>query len=173
MRNRTLILGVTALAVATTGMAAPSFAARDKMTPEQRGERMIERLDTNKDQKVSLTEFQAQVTTNFKSFDTNGDGQISAEEMKVKREAFREARKAWREAKDKTGAERETALAKLKEARPAMLPGLRPKAFKHVDTDGNGSLSASEISSAAEQMFKRRDKNGDGVIDAADFAKKT
>lgn len=173
MRNRTLILGVTALAVAATGMAAPSFAARDKMTPEQRGERMIERLDTNKDQKVSLTEFQAQVTTNFKSFDTNGDGQISAEEMKVKREAFREARKAWREAKDKTGAERETALAKLKEARPAMLPGLRPKAFKRVDTDGNGSLSASEISSAAEQMFKRRDKNGDGVIDAADFAKKT
>lgn len=173
MRNKTLILGMTALAVALTGAAAPSFAARNKLTPEQRGERMIQRLDTNKDQKVSLDEFQAQVATNFKTFDANGDGQISADEMKAKREAFREARKAWRAVKDKSGTERDAALAKLKEVRPAMLPGVRPKAFKRVDTDGNGSLSNSEVSSAAEAMFKRRDKNGDGVIDAADFTKKT
>ena len=172
MSKKTLILGATALAVAITGMAAPSFAAREKMTPEQRAERMIQRLDANKDQKVSLAEFQARVATNFKTFDANGDGQISADEMKAKREAFREARKAWREAKDKSGTERETALAKLKEVRPAMLPGLRPKAFKRVDTDGNGSLSTSEVSTAAEAMFKRRDKNGDGVIDAADFTRK-
>lgn len=172
MRNKTLILGVTALAVAVTGMAAPSFAARQKMTPEQRAERMIQRFDTNKDQKVSLTEFQARVASNFKTFDTNGDGQISTEEMKVKREAFREARKAWHDAKGKSDAEREAALAKLKDVRPAILPGLRPKAFKRVDSDGNGSLSTSEVSSAAEAMFKRRDKNGDGVIDAADFTRK-
>ncbi|WP_429811077.1 EF-hand domain-containing protein [Ensifer sp. B1-9] len=172
MSKKTLILGVTALAVAITGMAAPSFAAREKMTPEQRAERMIQRLDANKDQKVSLAEFQARVATNFKTFDANGDGQISADEMKAKREAFREARKAWHEAKDKSGTERETALAKLKEVHPAMLPGLRPKSFKRVDTDGNGSLSTSEVSSAAEAMFKRRDKNGDGVIDAADFTRK-
>ncbi|RDL49081.1 hypothetical protein BLJAPNOD_00178 [Ensifer sp. M14] len=169
MRNRTLILGVTALAVAVTGMAAPSFAARDKMTPEQRAERMIKRLDTNSDSKVSLNEFQARMTTNFKTFDTNGDGQISADEMKAKRQAFRDARKAWHEAK---GKERDAALAQLKEARPAMVPGMRPKAFKRVDTDGNGSLSAAEVASASEKMFKRRDKNGDGVIDAADFSKK-
>ncbi|WDZ76999.1 EF-hand domain-containing protein [Ensifer adhaerens] len=172
MPKKNLILGVTALAVAVTGMAAPSFAAREKLTPEQRAERMIQRLDSDKDQKVSLAEFKAQITTNFKTFDTNGDGQISADEMNAKREAFRDARKAWKEAKDKTGAERETALAKLKEVHPAMLPGLRPKAFKRVDTDGNGSLSTSEVASAAEAMFKRHDKNGDGVIDAADFTKK-
>lgn len=172
MRNRTLILGVTALAVAATGMAAPSFAARDKMTPEQRAERMIKRLDTNSDSKVSLDEFQARMTTNFRTFDTNGDGQISADEMKAKRQAFRDARKAWHEAKAKEGKERDAALAQLREARPAMIPGMRPKAFKRVDTDGNGSLSAAEVASASEKMFKRRDKNGDGVIDAADFTKK-
>lgn len=170
MRNRTLILGVTALAVAVTGMAAPSFAARDKMTPEQRAERMIKRLDTNSDSKVSLDEFQARMTTNFKTFDTNGDGQISADEMKAKRQAFRDARKAWHEAK--SSKERDAALAQLREARPAMVPGMRPKAFKRVDTDGNGSLSAAEVASASEKMFKRRDKNGDGIIDAADFTKK-
>ncbi|WP_171986867.1 EF-hand domain-containing protein [Sinorhizobium sp. A49] len=175
MRNRTLILGVTAVAVAVTGMAAPSFAARDKMTPEQRAERMIKRLDTNSDSKVSLDEFQARMTTNFKTFDTNGDGQISADEMKAKRQAFRDARKAWHEAKGKDGKdgkERDAALAQLRQVRPAMVPGMRPKAFKRVDTDGNGSLSAAEVASASEKMFKRRDKNGDGVIDAADFSKK-
>jgi Ca2+-binding EF-hand superfamily protein len=55
--------------------------------------------------------------------------------------------------------------------RPAMLPGMRPKAFKHVDTDKNGSLSLAEVTARADKMFKRRDTNGDGVIDASDFTK--
>ncbi|MDK1377023.1 MULTISPECIES: EF-hand domain-containing protein [unclassified Sinorhizobium] len=172
MRNRTFILGATVLAVALTGLSAPSFAARNKLTPEQRAERMIKRLDTSGDSKVSLQEFQARVSTSFKSFDANGNGEISREEIQAKRQAFREARKAWRDARTKTGAEREQAMAKLREARPSMLPGMRPRAFARIDADGNGALSTAEVAAATERMFKRRDRNGDGMIDAADFTRK-
>ncbi|MCA1405530.1 hypothetical protein I6F26_05245 [Ensifer sp. IC3342] len=172
MRSRTFILGATVLAVALTGLSVPSFAAKSKTTPEQRAERMIKRLDTSGDSKVSLQELQARVSTNFKSFDTNGNGEISRDEMEAKRQAFREARKAWRDARAKSGAERNQALAKLREARPAMLPGMRPRAFTRTDADGNGALSAAEVASAAERMFKRRDRNGDGMIDATDFTRK-
>ncbi|MNT89563.1 EF hand [compost metagenome] len=92
--------------------------------------------------------------------------------MQAKRQAFRDARKAWQDARSKDDKARDAALVQLKDARPAMVPGMRPKAFKRVDTDGNGSLSAAEVASASEKMFKHRDRNGDGVIDAADFTKK-
>lgn len=172
MRNRTFILGATILAVAVTGLSAPSFAAGNKPTPEQRAERMIKRLDTNGDSRVSLQEFQTRVSTNFKSFDVNGNGEISRDEMEAKRQAFREARKVWREAHAKTGAERDQPIAKLREVRPTMLPGMRPRAFARIDADLNGALSTAEVAAAAERMFKRRDRNGDGMIDAADFTRK-
>ncbi|MBB4183770.1 Ca2+-binding EF-hand superfamily protein [Sinorhizobium terangae] len=172
MRNRTFILGATVLAVALTGLSAPSFAAKNKLMPEQRAERMIKRLDTSGDSKVSLQELQARISNNFKSFDTNGDGEISRDEIEAKRQAFREARKAWRDARAKTGGERDQAIARLREARPAMLPGMRPRAFARIDADGNGTLSAAEVAAATERIFKRRDRNGDGMIDAADFTRK-
>ncbi len=172
MRKNTLILGVVATSVALTGLVAPTFAARQKPTPEQRAEFMIKRLDTNGDKKVSLEEAQARASDAFKAFDTNSDGQVSRDEIKAKREAFREARKEWRAAKDKTGDEKTAAMERLKDTRPAMMPGMRPKMFKHADTDKNGTLSLAEVTEQAGKMFKRRDTNGDGFIDASDFAKK-
>lgn len=171
MQKQALILGFIAASIAVTGFAASSYAAREKMAPEQRAERMIKRLDTNKDSKVSLDEMQARVSTAFKSFDTDNNGEVSRDEIKVKRDAFREARKAWREAKNETGADKDKAMEALREARPGMLPAMRGKGFVRADADKNGSLSLSEVASVTEKMFKRRDKNGDGFIDTADFKK--
>lgn len=171
MRKNTLILGAVAASIALTGFVAPTFAARQKPTPEQRAEWMIKRFDTNNDSKISLDEVNAKTAEAFKSFDADGNGQVTRDEIKAKRTAFREARREWRAAKDKTGDEKTAAMEKLKEMRPAMLPGMRPKAFKSVDTDKNGSLSLAEVTARADAMFKRRDTNGDGVIDASDFTK--
>ncbi|MBP1858103.1 EF-hand domain-containing protein [Rhizobium herbae] len=172
MRKNTLILGVVAASLTLTGFVAPTFAARQKPTPEQRAEWMIKRLDTNGDNKVSLDEVQARTTDAFKTFDADGNGQVTRDEIKAKRQAFREARKEMRATRDKTGEDKTVAMEKLREMRPAMLPGMRHKAFKRVDTDNSGSLSLAEVTEQAGKMFKRRDANGDGFIDAADFTKK-
>lgn len=173
MRKNTLILGAVAASIALTGFVAPTFAARQKPTPEQRAEWMIKRFDTNGDNKVSLDEVNVKTAEAFKAFDAdgNGNGQVTRDEIKAKRTAFREARKEWRAAKDKTGDEKTAAMEKLREMRPAMLPGMRHKGFKRTDTDKNGSLSLTEVTARADAMFKRRDTNGDGVIDASDFTK--
>ncbi|WP_275788077.1 EF-hand domain-containing protein [Pararhizobium gei] len=171
MRKNTLILGVVATSLALTGFVAPTFAARQKPTPEQRAEWMMKRLDTNGDSKVSLDEVQAQAASAFKTFDADGNGQVTRDEIKAKRQAFREARKEMRAAGGKSG-DKTVAMEKLREMRPAMMPGMRAKMFKRVDTDNNGSLSLAEVSEQAGKMFKRRDVNGDGFIDAGDFTRK-
>ena len=131
----------------------------------------METYDADKDGKVSLDEVRARTEIAFKAFDTDGNGQVSQDEMKAKRQAFREARKEWRES-GKTEEARAEFREKMKDIRPAMLPGMRPKAFKRVDADNNGSLSLAEVTEQAGKMFKRRDTNGDGFIDAADFTRK-
>ena len=168
MRKKTLILGAVAASLALTGFVAPTFAARQKPTPEQRAEWTIKRFDTNADSKVSLDEVHARTAEAFKAFDADGNGQVTREEIKAQRKAHGQA---WRAAKEKTGADKTAAMDKLKETRPAMLPGVRQKGFKRADTDKNGSLSLTEVTARADAMFKRRDTNGDGVIDAADFNK--
>ncbi|OJF90484.1 EF-hand domain-containing protein [Pararhizobium antarcticum] len=172
MQKQALLLGFIAASIAVTGFAASSYAAREKRAPEQRAEMMIKRMDTNKDNKVSLDEMQARVSTVFTTFDADKNGQVSRDEIKVRREAFRDARKAWREAKNEAGADKDKAMENLHEARPGMFPGLRGKGFARADADKNGSLSLQEVSTVTETMFKRRDKNGDGFIDASDFTKK-
>ncbi len=171
MQKQALILGFIAASIAVTSFAASSYAAKEKMAPEQRAEMMIKRLDTNKDGKVSLDEMQTRVSTVFKTFDADNNGQVSRDEIKVRREAFRDARKAWREAKNEAGADKEKAMKDLREARPGMFPAMRGKGFKRADADKNGSLSLTEVAGVTEKMFKRRDKNNDGFIDAADFKK--
>lgn len=169
MRNTILISGLVA-AIALTGSIAPSFAGQGKH--ERRAERMMKRLDTNGDSKVSLEEVTMRASEAFKAFDADTSGEVTRDEIKVKRQAFREVRKEWRAAKDKTGAEKTAAMEKVKAMRPAMLPGMGRKGFKRADADKNGSLSLAEVTEQAGRMFKRRDKNQDGFIDAADFAKK-
>ncbi|MFB2549787.1 EF-hand domain-containing protein [Ensifer soli] len=174
MTIKTPILAALAASLALGGFGAPAFAnaGKDKPSREARAMQMIERLDTNKDSKVSLDEMKLHVADLFKAFDANGDGKVTKDEIKARQAAFREARKAVKDARATGGAALDEARAALQAARPAMLPGARPKMFDRVDTDRNGSLDAAEVTAAAEAMFKRRDRNGDGVIDAADIARK-
>lgn len=166
MQTRKMLMGAAAVSLALTGFSAPSFAAGDKKAEGGRAQRMIERLDTDKDGKISLDEFKVQASTTFKAFDADNNGEISKDEVKAQRAAFREARKAWREAE--AGDAKTKARDAMRAAGPGMLHGAG-RMFERADTDKNGTLSEAEAVAAAETMFNRRDTNSDGFIETAEF----
>ncbi|MEA3536338.1 EF-hand domain-containing protein [Rhizobium sp. CC-YZS058] len=169
MQTKRLLLGFAAMSLAITGTVLPSFA---KKPQDMRGERMIRWMDTDKDGKVSLREAENHATMAFAAFDTNKDGQVSREEIEARRKAFREARQALRDAR-KAGTDVTAARAELMKSRPAMLPGAGSRGFARADTDKNGSLSLAEVTAQVSERFKRRDRNGDGFLEASDLYRRS
>ena len=164
MARKDLLLGAVAASLLLSGIAAPAFAAKGESKHGERGAAMIERLDANKDGKVSLDEFKTNISATFKTFDADGNGQVTKDEIKARRDAFKDARKAVRDAAD---ADKATAREALQAAAPFMLPGAG-RMFDRADTDKNGTLSEAEVLASAEKIFERRDTNKDGAIDTAD-----
>ena len=164
MAKKELLLGAVAAGLLLSGIAAPAFAAKGEGKHHQRHAAMIERLDADKNGKVSLDEFKTNAAAAFKAFDADGNGQVTKDEIKVRHDAFREARKVVRDAAD---ADKDKAREALRAAGPFMLPGAG-RMFDRADTDKNGTLSEAEVLASAETIFERRDSNKDGAIDTAD-----
>ena len=164
MAKKELLLGAAAAGLLLSGIAAPAFAAKGEGKHHQRHAAMIERLDADKNGKVSLDEFKTNASAAFKTFDADGNGQVTKDEIKARREAFKDARKAVRDAAD---ADKGKARDTLRASGPYRLPGAG-KMFDRADTDKNGTLSQAEVLAAAEKIFERRDGNKDGAIDTAD-----
>ena len=164
MARKELLLGAVAAGLLFSGAAAPAFAAKGEGKHGPRHAAMIEHLDSDKDGKVSLDEFKTNASSAFKTFDADGNGQVTRDEIKVRREAFKDARKTVRDASD---GEKNKARDALHAAGPFKLPGAG-RMFDRADTDKNGSLSQAEVLASAEKVFERRDSNKDGAIDTAD-----
>ena len=130
----------SALLAATTFGLAATLSASAQEGPERpdRGERMVEKLDTNGDGNITKAEVDAHKAGRFAEADANGDGSVTAAELS----AFAEAERAER-----------------RERRQAEM-------FKRLDTDGNGSVSEAEFLARPDRMFERADANGDGVVTA-------
>ena len=164
MAKKELLLGAVAAGFILSGAAVPAFAAKGEGKHHHRHGAMIERLDTDKNGKVSLDEVKANASAAFKAFDADGNGAISKGEIKARRAAFKEARKAVR---DVAEADKDKAREALRAGGPYWLPGAG-KMFDRTDTDKSGTLSQAEVLASAEKMFERRDSNKDGAIDKAD-----
>ena len=164
MAKKELLLGAVAAGLLLSGASAPAFAAKGEGKHHQRHAAMIERLDADKNGKVSLDEYKTNISAAFKTFDADGNGQVTKDEIKARREAFRDARKAVRDAAE---ADKGKARDALRAGGPYMLPGAG-KMFDRADTDKNGTLSETEVLASAEKIFARRDTNKDGALDTAD-----
>jgi Ca2+-binding EF-hand superfamily protein len=167
MAKKELLLGAVAAGLIFSGAAVPAFAAKGEGKHHHRHGAMIERLDTDKNGKVSLDEVKANASAAFKAFDADGNGAVSREEIRARHAAFKEARKAVRDAAE---ADKDKAREALRAGGPYWLPGAG-KMFDRTDTDKSGTLSQAEVLASAEKMFERRDSNKDGAIDAADAGK--
>lgn len=137
MKRAVLISGVTAMALALTAGVAAAKGGHGK----HGGARInFEQLDTNGDGQVTKEEIAAAATARFVEVDTNGDGTLSAEELAAASERASEER-----------------VAKMIEKR---------------DENGDGVLSQEEMqpdTDRTDRMFEKLDENEDGVISAEEF----
>jgi hypothetical protein len=158
MKMKTALIAALAGVFAVTA-AAPSFAAKDPAKKEKRIHRMIKRADLNGDGKISESEMARGIAVTFSKIDTNGDGALSASEISGAKKVLKAERK-----RAKASGEGRLQYVKF----PAKRIGKR---FDKIDANGDGQLSKGELERVAERMFKKRDKNKDGYISAADFGR--
>lgn len=154
MKRQVILAGLIA-AVAGTSLVAPAFAKGKDHGGERRGGNHqvfnFDELDANADGFVTQDEIDANRAAKFAESDTDGNGELSIEELT----AMQEARKAEREEKRE---ERKTDRIE--------------KMIERADTDKDGSLSADEVGpkgDRATKMFERLDTDGDGKISKEEF----
>lgn len=151
------------LATSVVLMAANVVTAQDQSgdtMPVHKGagrdmRHMMQGADANKDGVITREEVSAAKKARFATIDTNGDGALSIDEMKVHH--------------DEVMAKRET---KMKEKMSEKMAGMKEKKqsrmnehFAKMDKDGDGTLTFDEFGHAGEKdMFARMDSNGDGRI---------
>ncbi|WP_375690190.1 EF-hand domain-containing protein [Pseudooceanicola sp. LIPI14-2-Ac024] len=144
MNRKMLMSGAMILAV-----AAGAVSAQEQQ--ENRGPRPdFATIDTDGDGQVSPEEMRAHAAARFAGADADNDGVITADEMIAHMEAREEQRKA--------------------ERRQRMVERM----LERADDDGDGALSIDELlppERTQDRMFKRLDADGDGVISEEEFAK--
>ena len=128
--------------------------------------------DSDQDGKISRAEFMVQSTERFAKLDTNGDGQISGDEMKAMMGRMREGGGMG----GRRGASGEAAGAMMPpppgtEGGPmGGLHGLRGGGrLERLDTNQDGKISRDEMRADADKHFDKLDTNGDGFIDKAEM----
>jgi Ca2+-binding EF-hand superfamily protein len=133
---------VAALFAATFATAV--MAEKGPGGPEGRGEMLLQMFDTidaDKDGKLTEAEIEAHRAADFAAADTNSDKVLSAEELTVQHLAR---------------------MTKMATDRTA-------KMIERMDDNGDGTLSAEEMTQTVEeQRFARLDRDEDGAISKAE-----
>jgi Ca2+-binding EF-hand superfamily protein len=118
---------------------------------------MFDKIDADKDGKVTYAEMEANRKAEFTAADTNGDGALSAEELSARelarfQEKLAERTQAMLDNADNDG------NGSLSETELGEGPGMRN--FARIDADNDGSITKDEIQ-AAMQHHKKRGHGGD------------
>ena len=114
---------------------------------------LFDKVDSNKDGKVTLTEAKAEAQARFARIDTNKDGRLTTQEIEAHHVAMRA------EHAKKRGDQKPS-----DEARHGKHKERGAKFFAKMDGNGDGAIDAAESVAKAEKMFARMDDNGDGVV---------
>ena len=145
-------------------LSVPALALADTGGPEKgthKGD-IFERLDTNKDGQISFEEMTVKSTERFQKLDADGNGSISVEEMTAGKKEF--FNKLDTDGNGLISPEEAKAFHELK--REMKKAEHDARLMKYLDTDGNGIISKEEYEAISIKRFEGADTNGDGTISA-------
>lgn len=153
----TALSGIAALFIAVPGFALDSDSGKGsghKDGMKHHGARMMERVDTDSDGKISAEEFAEIGTGNLIKADTDGNGELSVDEIETAMEAQRKKRmeRMFLRRFDVDGDGKIT-VAELKDR--------QDKRFALLDADNDGSLTSDEFRKARRE-FGRMHGRGHG-----------
>jgi len=191
MRRVTVLLASTAIALGlgTMALAQTGPGTKGPGTGERFRTQFFERLDTNKDGKITKAEYEASRAADFKAADKNGDGKITADELQAAR-GDRAKRGDRADRGDRPGRgeragradrginfERADAAKKgfltqedLTKLRSARFEAALKKRFEGLDTNRDGKLTADELPAERREFVLRADANKDGAVTFDEFA---
>ena len=135
---KTASVALATMVLAATGAVALAEQAKNTTAPA-RSQKMMARLDTDKDGRITREEAEASRKKMFARLDRNSDGVVDGQEIDRARQAIIDR-------------------ATMMETRLSMQ-------WRRMDKDGDGKVSADEFE-ARTVMFDLADRNGDGVINA-------
>jgi Ca2+-binding EF-hand superfamily protein len=151
---------MTTLALGTVAFAQPGGHGRGK----------LERLDTNKDGKITLAEMKSEAAQKFSELDTDKNGRVAKEEVAAHHEQMRAKwaeKRAAREAAGEGAAEHE---GKCGGKHGGRFGGKHMgRFFEKMDTNADGSVDQQEFTQVVEKRFARMDENGDKVLSGAEL----
>jgi hypothetical protein len=172
--NKTWAMAGGAVLAVTVGVVAVALAtgwggttkARATAAAGGSGAMRFAQYDSDKDGRVTRAEVDAGVALQFGSADTSADGKLDAAEIlryNDKRKADRRARyEAW----------------KAKAAAMGVDPGRPPSdrdtvdGLRAADWNLDGFITADEFGGKTRALAMRADRNGDGIIDAAELKRR-
>ena len=96
----------------------------------------------------------------FESFDTNGDGALTQDEI--------DAERAGRMAKFDANGDKQLTLDEYQALWLDAMHGRMVRAFQRLDTDGDARVTAAEFEKPYARMVARADRNEDGKLDSDD-----
>lgn len=133
-----------ALAIGAAGMAMAKEGAAGKERPT------FEMLDSNGDGQITMEEMQARRAVRFEQNDTDGDGKLSKAELEAA--AAEQSKKRVERMFNRMDAN-DDGFIEQSEMQPRRSPS---RMFDRIDTDQSGGISAEEFAAAQEKMKKRR-----------------
>lgn len=148
-RSSLIALGLAMTASLSAGFAFADSKQEGKKGPRHHG--MFERMDVNKDGKITKDEARKMSEERFGKLDANKDGVITQDEAKAAHEKRREER-----AKKHGGKDHPKHKGGHKHG-----PG---HLFAKLDVNKDGKITRAEAQKVADERFAKMDTNQDGAI---------
>ena len=127
---------------------------------------LLKACDLDQDGKVTLAELKSAAATCFKQWDTNGDGNLSADELSAAlKNLFPQP----------PGGAQATAMVNgvAVQVPPDQMPTPDKQVSKHImalaDANQDGQLSLQELNDWLDKSFSQWDQNGDGSLSVAEL----